>query len=103
MRQRFEQQMSLRTIAIQDIKIPLKSPDELPAVVKALQYIFITAALNEKVFSLLEKKISKDKKKIGRKGMDLWHILVLAVVRHSVNTNWDRLEMMANYDMFVAK
>ena len=101
MRQRFEQQMSLRTVAIQDIKIPLKSRDELPAVVRALQYIFITPELNEKVFSLLESKISKGKKKTGRRGMDLWHILVLAVVRHSVDTNWDRLEMMANYDIFV--
>lgn len=101
MRQRFEQQMSLRTVAIPDIKIPLKSRDELPAVVKALQYIFITPELNEKVFSLLESKISKGKKKTGRRGMDLWHILVLSVVRHSVDTNWDRLEMMANYDIFV--
>lgn len=101
MRQRFEQQLSLRTVAIQDIRIPLKSRDELPAVVKALQYIFITPELNEKVFSLLESKIGKGKKKTGRRGMDLWHILVLAVVRHSVGTNWDRLEMMANYDIFV--
>ena len=65
MRQRFEQQMSLRTVAIQDIKIPLKSRDELPAVVRALQYVFITPELNEKVFSLLESKISKGKKKTG--------------------------------------
>jgi transposase, IS5 family len=101
MRQRFEQQLSLRTVAIPDIKIPLKSRDELPAVVKALQHIFITPELNEKVFSLLENKIGKGKKKTGRRGMDLWHILVLAVVRHSVDTNWDRLEMMANYDIFV--
>lgn len=101
MRQRFEQQISLRTVAILNIKIPLKSRDELPAVVKALQYIFITPELNEEVFSLLESKISKGKKKTSRRGMDLWHILVLAVVRHSVDTNWDRLEMMANYDIFV--
>lgn len=101
MRQRFEQQMSLRTVSIKDIKIPVKSRDELPAAVKALQFIFITPELNEKVFALLENKICHGKKKTGRKGMDLWHILVLAVVRHTVGTNWDRLEMMANYDLFV--
>ena len=101
MRQRFEQQMNLRTVAIQDIKLPLKSRDELPPVVKALQYIFITPELNEKVFELLEKKICAGKNKTGRKGMDLWHILVLAVVRHTIDTNWDRLEMMANYDELV--
>src|SRR6266487_1054006 len=101
MRQRFEQQMNLRTIAIADVKFPLKSRDELPPVLKALQYIFITPELNEKVFHLLEQKICKGKKQTGRKGMDLWHILVLAVVRHTLSTNWDRLEHLANYDQLV--
>ena len=98
MRQRFEQQMNLRTVAISDVKFPLKSRDELPPVLKALQYIFITPQLNERVFLLLENKIVADKNKTGRPGMDLWHILVLAVVRHTLNTNWDRLEYLANYD-----
>ncbi len=98
MRQRFEQQMNLRTIAISDVRFPLKSRDELPPVLKALQYIFVTPELNGKVFSLLENKIVSGKKKTGRPGMDLWHILVLAVVRHALSTNWDRLEYLANYD-----
>jgi len=101
MRQRFEQQMNLRTVAIADVKFPLKSRDELPPVLKALQYIFVTPALNEKVFLLLEKKIVSTKKKTGRPGMDLWHILVLAIVRHTLATNWDRLEDMANYHQLV--
>lgn len=101
MRQRFEQQMRLSTIAISDVKFPLKSRDELPPVLKALQYIFITPELNEKVFDLLEEKICKSKKKTGRKGMDLWHLFVLAVIRHTLDTNWDRLQMIANYDELV--
>ena len=101
MRHRFEQQLSLGTIPICDIKIPTKSRDEMPPTVRALQYIFTTASLNEKVFKLLEEKICTNKKKTGRKGMDLWHILVLAVVRHATGTNWDRLHLMANGDRFV--
>lgn len=101
MRQRFEQQMRLSTVSIGDVKFPLKSRDELPPVLKALQYIFITPQLNEKVFSLLEERICKNKKKTGRKGMDLWHLLVLAVIRHTLDTNWDRLQMIANYDELV--
>lgn len=97
MRQRFEQQLSLKTVPIANVKFPLKSRDELPPVLKALQYIFVTPELNEKVFELLEKKICHGKKKTGRKGMDLWHILVLAVVRHACGTNWDTLETWANY------
>lgn len=100
MRQRFEQQMRLSTIAIRDVKFPLKSRDELPPVLKALQYIFVTPELNEKVFALLEEKICT-KKKTGRKGMDLWHLFVLAVIRHTLDTNWDRLQMIANYDELV--
>ncbi|MGV1080901.1 MAG: ISNCY family transposase [Candidatus Nanopelagicales bacterium] len=103
MRQRFEQQMSLRTVAISDVKFPLKSRDELPPVLMALQYIFVTPSLNEKVFELLEKKICKGKKKTGRKGMDLWHILVLAVVRHACGTNWDTLETWANHHELVRR
>jgi len=101
MRQRFEQQMNLRTVAISNARFPLKSRDELAPVLKALQYIFVTPQLNEQVFSLLENKIVAGKKKTGRKGMDLWHILVLAVVRHTLSTNWDRLEHLANYDQLV--
>lgn len=101
MRQRFEQQMRLSTVAIGDVKFPLKSRDELPPVLKALQHIFITPELNVKVFALLEEKICKNKKKTGRKGMDLWHLFVLAVVRHTLDTNWDRLHFTANYDELV--
>lgn len=96
-RQRFEQQLSLKTVPVAAVKFPLKSRDELPPVLKALQYIFITPELNEKVFELLEKKICHGKKKTGRKGMDLWYILVLAVVRNACGTNWDTLETWANY------
>ena len=103
MRQRFEQQMNLRTVAIADVKFPLKSRDELPPVLMALQYIFITPELNEKVFEILEKKICSGKKKTGRKGMDLWHILVLAVVRHACDTNWDKLELWSNYDELIRR
>ena len=103
MRQRFEQQMNLSTVAIADVRFPLKSRDELPPVLKALQYIFVTPELNEKVFLLLENKIVADKKKTGRPGMDLWHILVLAVVRHTLSTNWDRLEDNANHHELIRK
>lgn len=103
MRQRFEQQMNLRTVAIADVKFSLKSRDELPPVLMALQYIFVTPALNEKVFELLENKICTGKKKTGRKGMDLWHILVLAVVRHACGTNWDTLETWSNHHELVRR
>lgn len=88
---------------IAEVKFPLKSRDEIPPILKALQYIFITPQLNEQVFAILEDSICKGKRKTGRKGMDLWHILVLGVVRHAQGTNWDKLEYIANFDMLVRK
>ena len=103
MRHRFQQQTTLGITPISEVKFPLRSRDELPPVLMALQHIFITPELNEKVFALLEKKVLSGKKKTGRKGMDLWHILVLAVIRHTLDTNWDRLEHIANYDVLLRK
>lgn len=103
MRQRFEQQTTIGIEPISEVKLPLKSRDELPSVLMGLQYIFVTPEVNEKIFSLLETKISAGKKKTGRKGMDLWHVLVLAVVRQALDTNWDRLELLANGDKFIRK
>jgi transposase, IS5 family len=103
MRRRFEQQSTLGIVPIAEVKVNTKSRDELPPVLVALQHIFVTPELNEKIFLLLEDKISKSKKKTGRPGMDLWHILVLAIVRHTLNTNWDRIEYLSNNDKSLRK
>jgi len=106
MRQRFEQQTTLGILPINEVKFTsrnLKSRDELMPVLLALQHLYVTPELNGAVFALLEKQVCGGKKKTGRKGMDLWHILVLAVVRHTLGTNWDRLEHIANNDLLTRK
>lgn len=103
MRKRFDQQISLGITPIHEVKINIKSRDEMPPVLVALQTIFITPELNEKIFLILEDKLTKDKKSTGRWGMDLWHILVLSVVRHACNTNWDKLHYYANNDSGMRK
>lgn len=97
MRKRFEQQKNLFVKNIEDVKINLKSRDELSKVLSALQYIYTNTKLNNKVFAILEKEIiPADKNNIGRLGMSLWEILVLATARLSLDTNYDRLENIAN-------
>lgn len=103
MRQRFEQQMSMGVEPISEVKIRLKSRDEMPPLLVALQTIFITPELNEKIFCILEEKICKGKKATGRHGMDLWHILVLSIVRQACNTNWDKLHHFSNNDISMRK
>ena len=98
MRTRFEIQYELGTTPIEKINIPLKSRDELPPVLRALQHIYATPELNRKVFSLLEDKIMSGIQKTGRNGMSLWEILVFSTVRLALDCDYDRLEYTANYD-----
>lgn len=99
MRQRFEEQMSLGITPISEVKINLKCRDEMPPTLFALQTIFVNKELNEKIFSILEERVCKNKKATGRPGMNLWHILVLSVVRHACNTNWDKIHEYSNNHM----
>ena len=101
MRKRFEQQLSVDIIPIPLVKIPAYKRDELPPVLIALQYIFTNPELNEQVFSILEDSILSEKKKTGRTGMDLWHILVLGVVRSNLDIDYDRLWDFANHHKLI--
>ena len=98
MRKLFEVQLALGAIPIEKVEIPTKTRDELPPTLAALQWIFTTPEVNKEVFALLEKEIISDRKATGRPGMDLWQILVLGVVRMTLDTNYDRLHHIANYD-----
>lgn len=101
MRKRFEPQIVLGQTPIEKVVLPTKSRDELPAVLAGLQWIYRTPQLNEAVFRLLEERIIGDKKPTGRPGMDLWHILVLGVVRLARGCDYDQLEHTANFDSLV--
>jgi hypothetical protein len=98
MRKRFEVQLALGKTPIERVLLPLKSRDELPPILAGLQWIFRTPELNTQIFALLEEKLLAGKKKTGRPGLDLWHILVLGVTRLGLDCDYDRLEYLANYD-----
>lgn len=99
MRERFKQQLCLGVIPISEVKINMNSRHQLPPLLKALQYIFITPELNKEVFDLLAAEIMTGKQKTGCYGMPLWEILVLALVRLNLNTDYDSLVDMANEHM----
>lgn len=90
-------QMMLGEIAIKDIKLDAKSRDDVPQILKGLQYIYITDELREKVFTILEQLIPENvSQKNGRPGMHLWRILVLGVLRLNLNWDYDRLHDRVN-------
>lgn len=101
MRKRFEQQIELGQLLIQDTQFSLKSKDSLDELLAALKEIFVITEYNEKIFSILESVIGKGKQKTGRKGMDLWQIFVLSQVRLCIGASYERLVHLANYDHLI--
>jgi hypothetical protein len=89
--------MKLGEIAIAEVKISLKSRDDIPPLLLGLQHIYTNLALRKAVFGILEANILIGiDSQSGRPGMDLWTILVLGVLRVNLNWDYDRLEEMAN-------
>lgn len=98
MRKRFTAQLLLNQTPIENVEIPEDSRDELPPVLKALQWIFKNPIINEEIFLILESRFPMSANNMGRPGMDLWHILVLGVVRLALGCDYDRLEYLVHYD-----
>lgn len=96
MRKRFEQQYSLDVLRIEDTEVNLKSRDAFAKLILALKKIYTNSKYNSQLFSILESKIMKNKKKTGRSGMNLWQIFVLAQTRLTLNINYDRLHDLVN-------
>lgn len=94
MRKRFDAQYQIGATPIKDIRFNPKSRDDIPQVLRGLQYIFTTPDLHEAVFSLMEKYIAPASR--GRPGMDLWQILVMGCLRLNLGWDYDRLHEMVN-------
>lgn len=97
MRQVFPQQLQLGQSDIAQIEFNARSRDDIPQILRGLQHIYVTPALREPVFTILEglvpEQVSAER---GRPGMDLWKALVLATLRVNLNWDYDRLLEMAN-------
>ena len=102
MRKRFEQQMTLGRLPISETEIPTKKRSgALPGLCAALKEIFISPKWNEKVFEILESKITEGKKRTGRPGMDMWQIFVLSQVRLCQNISYEELNDLANHHTMI--
>lgn len=102
MRKRFEQQLVIGRLLIEETEIPIaKRSGALPGLCAALKEIFITPKWNGQVFEILEKAILSGKKYTGRPGMDLWQIFVLSQVRLCQNISYDELHDLANHHSLI--
>ncbi|MDR3327660.1 MAG: ISNCY family transposase [Prevotellaceae bacterium] len=97
MRKRFETQINIGQIPISELMINPKNKNALEQLIAALKEIYCNAEYNEKIFSLLEQNLST-RNKMGRPGMNLWVIFVLAQVRMVLNCSYEFLHHLANND-----
>ena len=95
MREVQRRQMQFGQVAIGDIWLDPKSRDDIPAVLKGLQYLYTDKRVE--LFGLLESHIRPGTdRKVGRPGMELWRILVLGVLKQGLGCDFDRLHDLAN-------
>ena len=97
MRKSFNPQLQFDQVPIENIRIDIKSRDDIPQLLLGLQHIYIKKNIFSQVLDILDNHVSPYKDHgNGRPGMDLWKILVLGVLRLNLNWDYDRLLEMAN-------
>ena len=91
---------------ISAIELDPKSRDDIPQILRGLQYIYVTPEIRERVFAILTDVIptrqredgaeGKADAETGRPGMEQWKILVLGALRQGLNADYDRIQELAN-------
>jgi len=90
-------QTQIGELKIADIKIDIKSRDDIPQILRGLQHLYLNIESRAKVFALLETHIQPAvSKNTGRPGMNLWTIFVMGVLRLDLNWDYDRLHEQVN-------
>lgn len=93
-------QMQLGELDLSQIKFNLKSRDDIPKILRGLQFVYMDLPLRQKIFALLEKRFApKVDKGNGRPGMPLWTAFVCGTVRLDLNIDYDRLLELSNEHM----
>ena len=92
------EQMTIGEVDISKINFNYKSRDDIPKILKGLQFIYTHVELRTAIFQLLERQVAPTvSKSNGRPGMALWTILVCGVIRLDLNCDYDRLHELVNH------
>ena len=104
MRKILREQVQMGEMDIATIPIELDSRDEIPQLLRGLQYIYAKPKLRRRIFDILLDLVPDDVDMgNGRKGMDLWKILVLGTLRLICNWDYDKLQEIANNHITVRR
>jgi len=91
------EQMTIGEVDISKMVFDPKSRDDIPKILRGLQFVYTNIPLRASIFQLLESQIApKVSKSNGRPGMALWTILVCGTIRLDLNCDYDRLQELVN-------
>lgn len=103
MRTVIQPQLKFGETDIASIVLDPKSRDDIPQILRGLQFIYTEIDLRQRVFAILEEVVpargdgkGKASSQTGRPGMEQWKILVLGVLRLGLNVDYDRIQELAN-------
>jgi hypothetical protein len=103
MRQIIDPQRQFGEQDISAIRLDPRSRDDIPQILRGLQYIYTTPAVREAVFAILAQVLAPRAEgegtvsaETGRPGMEQWKILVLGTLRLGLNADYDRIQELAN-------
>lgn len=97
MRKSCNYQTDWEVTPIEKIELDLTSRDDIPCLLQGLQCIWKDKDVREQVLKEMEDVISESiDTNNGRPGMNYWEILVLGMIRLSLNIDYDRLQELAN-------
>ena len=104
MRKIIQECRALDSTPIEDIYINPKKRDALPAVLQGLQFVYCNAESRAELFTILETHFQAGTRKdVGRPGLDLWRIIVFAIVKQCLDMDYDSLLYRADDDSLLRK
>jgi len=90
-------QLQLGEIDIANIRLDPRSRDDIPQLLRGLQYLYTDKKLSEAIFEILAKLTPETvDPELGRPGMALWKIFVMGSLRLNLNCDYDRLQELVN-------
>ena len=106
--------LCLGQVDIDDVELDARSRDDIPAVLQGIQFLHRDKDLLRKILHLLSGHLFRSAESegdshgaeehrnrnginpnVGRPGMSLWSILVLAILKQALNCDYDRLHELA--------
>jgi len=89
--------MKFGEVDISKVQFDPRSRDEIPKLLMGLQEIYCNRKVRDQVFTVLRDLIPEGvDQSNGRRGMDLWKILVLGTIRLCCNWDYDKLMDIVN-------